>query len=233
MNRLTSSRQYSALYCHQDFGKRRCLAQVFLSLYASPPFIFISWLTIKQAKGYPDLITRSFLQLVNEINPQLPIFVLVDFDPDGLNIFRCYRYGSGTVGQRAVSNNEGIRWLGIKTSHILELAATVYNPPTGVDELINSSQSSTQSSSSRVSMSSTACREPISHLSARDRKVAVGTLTKLSDADSDDDEAVELRREFQVMLMMGVKAEIQWLDESGSITDWLDDKIGGAMSALT
>jgi meiotic recombination protein SPO11 len=27
------------------------------------------------------------------------------------------------------------------------------------------------------------------------------------------------------MLMMGVKAEIQWLDEAGDLTDWLDFKL--------
>lgn len=62
-------------------------------------------------------------------------------------------------------------------------------------------------------------------LSTRDRKVAVGILEKLIDV-KDDPEVVEVQRELQVMLMMGVKAEIQWLDEAGNLTDWLDFKLG-------
>lgn len=176
----------------------------------------------EQAKGYPDVITRSFLDLLHENIPWLPILILVDFDPDGLNIFRCYRYGSDSITQRAVSSNTGIRWLGINSSQILELAAAG-------DEPIASSQSSTQS---RGAISATDCREPISQLSARDRKAAIGTLGRLLDT-SDDQDVLELRRELQVMLMMGVKAEIQWLDEAGSITEWLDWKIGEILSVLT
>lgn len=37
---------------------------------------------------------------------------------------------------------------------------------------------------------------------------------------------MELQRELQVMLMMGIKAEIQWLDEAGNLTEWLDAKLG-------
>lgn len=31
------------------------------------------------------------------------------------------------------------------------------------------------------------------------------------------------------MLVLGVKAEIQWLDEAGSITHWLDREMGSAL----
>lgn len=59
-------------------------------------------------------------------------------------------------------------------------------------------------------------------LSKRDRKVAVGILKRLEHSDSEDEQAQELMRELRIMLMLGAKAEIQWLDEAGSLTEWLD-----------
>lgn len=55
------------------------------------------WTTLPdvgQAKGYPDLTSRSFLHYVNANNPNLPILGLMDLDPDGVSILRCYRHGS-------------------------------------------------------------------------------------------------------------------------------------------
>jgi hypothetical protein len=39
-----------------------------------------------------------------------------------------------------------------------------------------------------------------------------------------------MRRELQVMLMMGVKTEIQSLDNSGSISAWVDHELGASLS---
>jgi meiotic recombination protein SPO11 len=125
----------------------------------------------------------------------------------------------------------GIRLLGIKSQDLLEHAIYLdmsIAPSLGNSQLLNS-QSSQESASSRTSISSTECREPVSALSTRDRKVAVGILEKLLDA-RDDPEAVEVQRELQVMLMMGTKAEIQWLDEAGNLTEWLDFKLGQMLS---
>jgi meiotic recombination protein SPO11 len=44
-----------------------------------------------------------------------------------------------------------------------------------------------------------------------------------------DVEASEMRRELQLMLVVGVKAEIEWLDESGDLCSWLDGKISEAL----
>lgn len=32
------------------------------------------------------------------------------------------------------------------------------------------------------------------------------------------------------MLMMGIKAEIQWLDNAGNLSDWLDQKLDQMLS---
>ncbi|KAL6701160.1 DNA topoisomerase IV, alpha subunit [Trichoderma pleuroticola] len=187
----------------------------------------IRWILIieKDAKGYPDMLTCSFVQLIRFNCPYIPIFALADYDPDGLNILRHYRLKSEIASQGFTA--PAIRWLGIKSQDLLERESRLdmLRIPSPDNLQLPDSQSSKDSTGSKTSISSTECREPISALSTRDRKVAVGMLEKLVDS-ADDDTAVELGRELQVMLMMGIKAEIQWLDEAGSLTEWLDIKIG-------
>lgn len=178
--------------------------------------------------------------------------VLVDCDPDGMNIVRCYRDGShGSGGLQSLK----IHWLGIRTSQtgmpsavvpgLTSLPAIAYHegvsrstPSQQRDDRATAARSSVQfhprgtsspSSSSQSSrISSTTSREPITQLSNRDRKVAVGMLIRLSDTDSVDGGQAELMQELRALLMLGVKAEIQWLDEAGSLVEWLD----GEMSAF-
>ncbi|KAL9470992.1 hypothetical protein ACSS6W_008933 [Trichoderma asperelloides] len=151
----------------------------------------------------------------------------VDYDPDGLNIFRCYRFRSNNAIQETDATAPSIRWLGIKSQDLLEYETYLNSSirHSSASQQLANSQSSEESNSSKTSISSTECRNPVSFLSTRDRKVAVGILEKLLDV-KDDAEVVEAQRELQVMLMMGVKAEIQWLDEAGNLTDWLDFKLG-------
>lgn len=152
--------------------------------------------------------------------------ILVDCDPSGLNIFFCYRYGSSM--QRSASDI-AVHWWGIKTGHILEIGKETLDKishPTGSSDGIESSQSS----ASGTSVASTACRDPITQLSARDRKIATSTLKQLELLPPDDEVAAEMKIEIQRMLLLGVKTEIQWLDESGSITQWLDRQMGAFFS---
>ncbi|KAL6897622.1 Spo11/DNA topoisomerase VI subunit A [Trichoderma evansii] len=188
------------------------------------------WQT-SRAKGYPDILTCSFLQLIRFNCPQIPVFALVDYDPDGLNIFRCYRFRSDSSIQETDVTAPGIRWLGIKSQDLVEYEIYLNSSirHSSINQQLPNSQSSEESSSSKTSISSTECREPVSFLSTRDRKVAVGILEKLLDV-IDDVEVIEVQRELQVMLMMGIKAEIQWLDEAGNLADWLDFKLGQLLS---
>lgn len=142
--------------------------------------------------------------------------ILVDYDPDGLSIFRCYRYGSSN--QTSIGN-PGAQLLGIKTQQVLELQRKAPKEDSG------SYQAST-TRWMRSSVSSTSCRDPITQLTPRDRKLALSTLDSLYDLIHKENESVELVRELQTMLMLGVKAEIQWLDESGSLATWLDERLG-------
>jgi len=161
------------------------------------------------AKGYPDDLTCAFLRLLLDTDQRLPIMVLVDFDPDGVNIFRCYKYGSSRQNSFGAA---GIHWLGIKSRHILNLSGAA-------------SHHSQRDAMPYTAITSTNCTDPVAYQTLRDRKLAKGTLGRLDTADDDDPQAVELRKELQVMLMLGTKAEIEWLDEAGNMATWLDMEI--------
>lgn len=177
-------------------------------------------LTSVQAKGYPDLVTHCFLQRIHQWHPEIPILVLADFDPDGLKIFRCYRLGPDTPVVESAIQNRGVRWLGVKAQHIQHLAAA-YGDSTTVQ--------GSSDAGSRASISSLSCRDPVSMFRLRDRKLAACTLAKLSAQDIEDPELEQLQREFRVMLMMGVKAETQWLDDAGNLATWLDENMGSVL----
>ncbi|KAM5381133.1 hypothetical protein ACJZ2D_003049 [Fusarium nematophilum] len=179
------------------------------------------------AKGYPDLTTRAFLNYIHTRHPQLPILALVDYDPDGIRILRCYRYGSERLGHEADLDTQDIQWLGIKSTQLVQESTAA--GASGPDVNNQGSQSSTATLPSQVSITSTSCRDPVSYLSLRERGVAVSTLQKLAATRSIGVEAMEIRRELQVMIALGVKAEIEWLDESGDLCRWLDCEIGKAL----
>ncbi|KAF5021761.1 hypothetical protein F66182_6211 [Fusarium sp. NRRL 66182] len=169
----------------------------------------------RQAKGYPDLTTRSFLNFVHTKYPQLPIMALVDYDPDGVKILRCYRYGSDRLSHEADLDAQALQWLGIKSTHLLQDITRVVP---------------VNSQSSQTSITSTSCRDPVSYLNIKERIVAASVLKKISSSSSDDADLMEMRRELQLMMALGVKAEIEWLDESGDLCSWLDSEIGETLA---
>ncbi|KAJ4148422.1 hypothetical protein LMH87_002892 [Akanthomyces muscarius] len=76
------------------------------------------------ARGYPDLMTRSFLARIQSDCPHLPMFVLTDFDPDGLSIFSCYRYGTTNFFHESSNSQINFGWLGIQSGHLGTLHKT-------------------------------------------------------------------------------------------------------------
>lgn len=170
-------------------------------------------------------MTLSFLKYIQEIENNIPTMVLVDCDPDGLNIWRCYRRGPLRPGTGIVN----MHWLGIRTTQTLQPGAKAPGliPDYGTTE---GSQLSHSSSSQRSGISATATRDPVTQLSQRDRKMAMGMLKRLQDSDSEDGQQLDLMWELRTMLMLGVKAEIQWLDEAGSLTEWLDREMSTCLS---
>ncbi|KAH6966196.1 Spo11/DNA topoisomerase VI subunit A [Fusarium venenatum] len=172
------------------------------------------------AKGYPDLTTRSFLNFVSTRYPQLPILGLFDYDPDGVKIRRCYQYGSDRLSHEADLGTETLEWLGIKSTHLFR-------------DYTGDSVAATLSQSSQSSITSTSCRNPVSYMSARERNTAISTLKKIFNPSHNETEVSETKHELQLMLVLGVKAEIEWLDESGDLFSWLDGEIGEALISDT
>jgi len=74
-----------------------------------------------QAKGFPDLTTRSFLHTIYSVRPQLPIYALADYDPDGIAIMRTYKYGSQGLDHEENTTIPLLRWLGICSGDLLSL----------------------------------------------------------------------------------------------------------------
>ncbi|KAF5572925.1 meiotic recombination rec12 [Fusarium pseudoanthophilum] len=148
--------------------------------------------------------------------PQLPLLGLFDYDPDGVKILRCYRHGSERLSHEVDLGVEGLRWLGIRSAHLFRgHASAYYGQP------------------SHVSITSIQCRDPVTYLNGRERAAAVSALKKTSLHSPDELEGSELRLELQLMMMLGVKAEIEWLDESGDLCSWLDGEIGEALISET
>ncbi|CAG9979537.1 unnamed protein product [Clonostachys byssicola] len=177
-------------------------------------------------KGYPDLLTWSFLHIIQRSNPNVPILVLVDYDPDGVNILRCYRWGLSRLPSPKYLK---AHWIGIKTRHILG-SHNSQPVQSSLERITHQEQAHSSRGGDSVgdSISSTSCREPSAQLSVRDRQLVRGTLRRIQSIVTTDDssqEVAEMRYELQKMLMLGVKAEIQWLDDGGSLTGWLEREI--------
>lgn len=171
-------------------------------------------------------MTRSFLNFVHTTQPHLPILALLDFDPNGVKILNCYRHGSEKLGHEADIDTPTVQWLGIKSDQVLCNQSTL-----GIQTAnIGSQTQAILNGPSRVPLTSMMCKDPVSYLTPRDQLTAVSVLNKLSDNLPEDEDAFELRRELQVMLSLGIKAEIEWLDDSGDICQWLDRQLGAVLS---
>lgn len=98
-----------------------------------------------------------------------------------------------------------MQWLGIKSNDLVHC----HDSLTG------------QESDSNASGWRTAMGESSSFLTARDRKRAANMIKGMSEDGTESD--TECRRELQVMLFLGVKAEIQAVDDTGDMSKWLDE----------
>lgn len=155
-------------------------------------------LTGWKAKGYPDILSRSFLHLLSTSSFRNgyripPVYAFVDFDPDGLAIYSTYKHGSVSLAHENESLNvPAMQWLGIKSIDM----------------------------SSSSSMDNIHGEQGLLRLTARDRSKAHRLIEKRIDTRYDVD--AELIGELQVMLMLNVKAEIQLLEaKPGGLSQWL------------
>ncbi|OJJ48456.1 hypothetical protein ASPZODRAFT_130484 [Penicilliopsis zonata CBS 506.65] len=148
------------------------------------------------AKGYPDLLTRTFVRRLSEtksFTQSVPkIYTLVDCDPDGIAIMATYKYGSAAhTRENSRLNVPSLQWLGLRTSDLVE----------GADERGD---------------------EALLRLTSRDRRKALAML-KNNPVWAADGPEPEWRTELQQMLMLNLKAEIEILyGRDGGLEEWID-----------
>jgi len=158
-----------------------------------------------QAKGYPDVASRTFLRHVADQAPHLLMHALVDLDPDGIAILSTYKYGSYRLAHEDVTPGlslPNIRWLGVKSHHISRTpVGESYADTKAMPEL-----------------------QGLMKLTARDRTKAVRMLEW--DLCAEDGPEQGWRQELQNMLMLNTKAEMQILDElPGGLVSWLSGEL--------
>lgn len=76
------------------------------------------YLSSPKGKGYADLATLEFLNLLHSLRPNMPIYCVVDCDPHGIDIMRTYKHGSKGLGHEANTRIPGLHWLGVKMDDI-------------------------------------------------------------------------------------------------------------------
>ncbi|KAL8690480.1 MAG: hypothetical protein Q9224_004398 [Gallowayella concinna] len=174
----------------------------------------VDWILVveKEAKGYPDVSTRAFLHLLSISSyPPLPIYALVDFDPDGIAIMSTYKHGSLTLShQKANLMTPTVRWLGVK-SRDLDFNRSEREP-------FHDGEAED--------------RRGLLRLSKRDRKKAVNMLgQEMCEADGAEQ---DWRRELQVMLMLNLKVEMEILsDREGGVGGWVENRLLEGLMADT
>lgn len=110
--------------------------QKILNLEEKSNFIHKYKAILFTAKGYPDMNSRAFIRFL-WLKLKLPILVLADADPYGIEIMCCYRFGSYTTAYD--SSNLAVpqvRWLGLLPSDIeqMNLPRTQSQPLSNLDE---------------------------------------------------------------------------------------------------
>ncbi|KAH7042688.1 Spo11/DNA topoisomerase VI subunit A [Macrophomina phaseolina] len=156
-------------------------------------------------KGYPDLSTRAFLRQLCAASvtghPHIPIYALVDFDPDGLSIMCTYKYGSSALAHEGdAARLPSMQWLGVKSTQAF--------PP----------------KCSGLTASSVHQNQGLLHLTHRDRKKAVSILCKACCCETDISH--EIARELQIMLMLNLKAETELLESRyDGLAGWLMEQL--------
>ncbi|KAI7777748.1 hypothetical protein LA080_003095 [Diaporthe eres] len=177
--------------------------------------------TMITGKGYADLATLEFLNLIHSARPLLPILGVFDCDPHGIEIMRTYKYGSQRLSHEENTRVPGLQWLGVKIDDILRA-----NPP-AVEEDGSQSSPGQASQSSQSSFGLLSQADSLMPLTTNDRKTAQRIFGAITARGNElDHEETEQLREIQVMLMLNVKAEMQAIDNMGDLSDWLDERIG-------
>lgn len=185
------------------------------------------------AKGYPDLSTRQFLHNLHTAFPTVPVFGLVDFDPDGIKILLTYKNGSRSLQHEQHATLTRLSWIGPRSDDVFGC----YHPRSLVADSNHTDVSGLVPNQPFSSLQASAPSRPTTQLSlievtlplkVRDRKLAVRLLSAI--VGKDDMESLDFVRELQVMLLLNTKAEIQAVDEAGDLSVWLESALEQQMS---
>ncbi|KAI0449421.1 Spo11/DNA topoisomerase VI subunit A [Xylaria acuta] len=171
------------------------------------------------AKGYPDLSTRQFLHKLHTASPTLPMYGLVDFDPDGVKIMLTYKNGSRSLRHEENATLSQLLWIGLRSNDVLRHHQ---RRPQNVSRTPSPQFASFRSGASPCRAGDFSPIEVMLPLKAADRRLAVQILSVTVVKDHQLTESLDLIRELQVMLLLNTKAEIQAVDEAGDLTAWLD-----------
>ncbi|KAL9083855.1 MAG: hypothetical protein Q9159_005531 [Coniocarpon cinnabarinum] len=155
-----------------------------------------------QAKGYPDLASRVFLNRLIAAVPSKPnrtttVFGLADFDPDGMSILLTYKHGSLQLAHEGTAAMTArLQWLGCRSNDISGKVGDLQ-------------------------------QSGLRQLTGRDFAKAINMLDwpYLEEGSTDD----LWRRELQVMLMLGYKFEIEMVESS---VDSLQQRLQMTLSAV-
>jgi meiotic recombination protein SPO11 len=140
------------------------------------------------------------------------MFALVDHDPDGISIMSTYKYGSTALSHETNLAVPSLRWLGVKSDDIIK-----NQNRNGFNDSVLRGNLPYRISVNKEDLNG------LLRLKSRDRRIAVQMLRK--NLFAEDGRELEWRRELQIMLMLGVKAEIQILSERDNLENWLDEKL--------
>ncbi|KAK7911223.1 hypothetical protein PG985_013704 [Apiospora marii] len=190
------------------------------------------------AKGYPDLASRQFIHRIHSKFPQIPIYALMDFDPDGVSILRTYKHGSQSMRHEEHATVPGLLWLGVKSSDLIELQMRLLpmassGPSNGRESqsTLSSNPNNDYGSSSSLAQllpGSTRHGEAgwkLLSMSCRDRAKAMQLLRSLNDQVHQDADEMEQTSELQLMLVLNMKFEIQAVDQAENMAYWLDERL--------
>lgn len=199
-----------------------------------------------QGKGYADLATLEFLNLVHILRPLIPLLCVVDCDPHGIDIMRTYKHGSKSLGHEANTRIPGLHWLGVTMDDIflatdhpsrdLGVAEDSQRPNNQSSQISHGALSRAPRSSARLRSHTTARRtalDSLIQLTSSDRKTVQRIFQSILGDEREDEieldqEELEQVRELQVMLVLNMKAEIQAIDNMGDLSSWLDHKMAVA-----
>lgn len=183
--------------------------------------------------------------MIHSKYPYIPIYALVDFDPDGIGIMRTYKFGSRSLQHEENVTVPRLSWLGVKSSDIFYQDLPRYALSQSSSEV--SVETHFSESSVSLSQSTSSPRLPHLHwntsslsiladvdyktivLLSSDRIKAINILATLETPYSLDAEEVDLARELQLMLMLNVKFEIQAIDDGSNMTRWLDLRLSSIL----